>query len=404
MLYVGLDWASEIHDLTIIDDTATIVDRWAFAHDEAGITAAVARLAGHGDPDDLPVAIEASNGLLVERLLAAGHPVVPVHPNAFNATRPRWGASRAKTDPGDSYKLADYLRTDGHRLRRLALPDEATRDLQQLVRLRDDHVAAKVACTNQLADLLARYWPGAGSLFAHLDRPIALAFLADYPTWSSARRLGPARMAQFCRRNHYGHRTPEELLARLRAAPQPAQPGISDTVAAKLVTTQAALLRSLLSTIATLDKAIVAATTAHAKATLFAPLPRVGRIHHAQLLAEIGPILDRATTLEQAGAETGVTPVTKASGKTVSVAFRYATNTRARQALTTWADNSRHSSPWAADIYRAARKRGKRHAHAVRILARAWLRVLWACWHTNTAYNPERHAEAHTNRTSPAAA
>jgi len=33
---------------------------------------------------------------------------VPVHPTAFWAARPRWGASGAKSDAGDSYKLADY--------------------------------------------------------------------------------------------------------------------------------------------------------------------------------------------------------------------------------------------------------------------------------------------------------
>jgi hypothetical protein len=31
------------------------------------------------------------------------------------------------------------------------------------------------------------------------------------------------------------------------------------------------------------------------------------------------------------------------------------------------------------------------HPHAIRILARAWPRVIWACWHTDTAYNPARH-------------
>jgi hypothetical protein len=72
---------------------------------------------------------------VVDRLLAAGHPVVPIHPNAFNAARPRWGASRAKSDPGDSFKLADYLRTDGHRLRRLEPLDAATAELQALSRL-----------------------------------------------------------------------------------------------------------------------------------------------------------------------------------------------------------------------------------------------------------------------------
>jgi len=51
--------------------------------------------------------------LVIDRLLEAGHPVVPIHPNAFHATRPRWGASKAKSDPGDSFKLADYLRTEG---------------------------------------------------------------------------------------------------------------------------------------------------------------------------------------------------------------------------------------------------------------------------------------------------
>ena len=68
----------------------------------------------------IPVGIETARGLVVDRLLAAGHPVIPVHPNAFYALRPRWGAARAKNDPGDSFKLADYARTDIHRLPVLA--------------------------------------------------------------------------------------------------------------------------------------------------------------------------------------------------------------------------------------------------------------------------------------------
>jgi hypothetical protein len=80
------------------------------------------------------VAIERSSGLVVDRLLAASHPVIPIHPNAFHATRPRWGAAGAKSDPGDSYKLAEDLRTDGHRLRRLRPLDAATRHLQALAR------------------------------------------------------------------------------------------------------------------------------------------------------------------------------------------------------------------------------------------------------------------------------
>jgi hypothetical protein len=134
MLFVGWDWANETHDVSVLDQEGNLLDRWVLRHDEEGIDAALSRLASHGALGELPVAIETTSGVIVDRLLEAGHPVVPIHPNAFNAARPRWGASRAKSDPGDSFKLADYLRTDGHRLRRLEPLDPATAELQALNR------------------------------------------------------------------------------------------------------------------------------------------------------------------------------------------------------------------------------------------------------------------------------
>jgi transposase len=396
MLYVGWDWASRRHAVAVVDERGGVVDRWPVEHSQDGIAEALRRLARRGPPAELPVAIERADGLVVERLLGAGHPVVPVHAGAFHAARPRWGAAGAKSDPGDAYKLADYLRTDGHRLRRLAPPDAATRQLQALVRTRDDHVAAKVAATNQLAAFLDAHWPGAKAVFARLDSDIALDFLERYPTPEAAARLGEARMAAFLRRHSYcGRRSAAELLARLRAAPA-AVAGLDAEVLTECVRAQARLLRALLGTVADLDRAIAVALPEHPKAALLAPLPRVGEVNLAQILAEVGPVLDRAAGVDQAAAEVGAAPVTKTSGQSRAVCFRWAANTRARQALSTWADNSRHASPWAARLYRDARARGKRHPHAVRILMRAWLRVVWACWHTGTAYDPARHrAEQH---------
>lgn len=390
-MQVGWDWASESHDVTVVDNAGGVVDRFAFAHDEAGIKEALRRLASHGRPEDLPVAIETTSGLVVDRLLEAGHPVVPIHPNGFNAARPRWGASKAKSDPGDSYKLADYLRTDGHRLRRLQPLDAATRHLQALSRMRDDHVEAKVAATNQLGALLDAHWPGAKVVFSRLDSDIALDFLERYPTPESAGRLGEGRMAAFMKRHSYcGRKSAAELLSRLRAAPV-AVAGLDPEVLAECIRAQVRLLRSLLRGIADLDRALGAAQIEHPKACLFAPMPRIGEINLAQILAEVGPILDRAVEVEHAAAEVGATPVTKESGKGKAVHFRWATNKRARAALSTFADNSRHSSPWAAELYRAARHRGKRHPQAVRILMRAWLRVMWRCWHDGAVYDPSLH-------------
>jgi hypothetical protein len=269
--------------------------------------------------------------------------------------------------------------------------DAATRQLHALSRVRDDHVAAKTAASNQLGALLDAHWPGAKQVFSRLGSQIALAFLDAYPTPESAVRLGEARLAAFCRRHSYrGGRSPAQLLARLRAAPT-APVGLAPEVLTELVGAQVRLLRTLLGTIADLDRALGAGLLGHAKAKLLKPLPRIGKVSLAQVVAEVGPILDRAGSVEHASAECGATPVTRASGKSKAVAFRWAANTKARQALTTFASNSRHSSPWAARLYADARRRGKHHPHAVRILARAWLRVIWTCWHHNTVYDPAKH-------------
>ncbi|MFD4577989.1 IS110 family transposase [Streptomyces sp. NPDC058425] len=390
-VFIGWDWATETHDVTVMDESGKRIDRWELAHTEEGFTKTLARLRKHGDPADLPVAIETTRGLAVDRLLAAGHPVVPVHPNAFHAMRARWGASKAKTDAGDSMKLADYLRTDGHLLPRLEPTEQATLDLQALTRQRADHIEAKVAAVNQLAALLDEHWPGGKAVFAELDSDIAMAFLERYPTPAKAAKLTAGRLEAWCKRRGYSGRQPGSvLIERLRSAPKAAS-RLTETAVEQLVRVQVQLVQGIRATIRTLDKAITEATKTHPYAPLFATMPRIGKVSLGQVIGEIGPILERAQRCEQLIAEAGVVPVTRASGKSRTVAFRFATNRRARVALTTFADNSRHGSEWAAKIYNDARARKKRHPHAIRILARAWLRVMWACWRDGTCYDPATH-------------
>jgi transposase len=107
-------------------------------------------------------------------------------------------------------------------------------------------------------------------------------------------------------------------------------------------------------------------------------MPRIGEVNLAQIIAEVSPVLDRVDTVEQAIAECGAPPH-QSVRQDQTVRFRWAANRRARTALHAFADNSRHASPWAAKLYADARRRGKHHPHSIRILARAWLRVMWAC-------------------------
>ena len=87
----------------------------------------------------------------------------------------------------------------------------------------------------------------------------------------------------------------------------------------------------------------------------------------------------------------GAAPSTRQSGQHHAVTFRYACDKKLRDALNDFAADSRFANDWAADLYGRAIARGKRHPHAVRILARAWVYVIWRCWQDGVSYDPERH-------------
>src|SRR2546426_11934696 len=216
---VGLDWASQAHAVCVLDAAGQVRWQGRVEHSTEGLAELRRQLARFGPPASLPVALERPSGLVVDTLLDAGHPVVPIHPNALKASRPRYSAPGGKSDPGDAFILADLLRTDGRRFRPLEPLSDETRALRALVRGRDDLVAARVALANQLRALLDRFWPGAAAIFADIDSPIALAFLSRYPTPHSAERLGEKRLARVLGPHAYSGRPPAaQLPARLRPA------------------------------------------------------------------------------------------------------------------------------------------------------------------------------------------
>ncbi len=395
--FAGLDWASQSHAVCIIDDQGIVREQLDIAHTAAGLAQLQARLVHFQRP---PIAIERPSGMLVDTLLDAGFTVVPIHPNAVKATRPRYRSHGAKSDASDAYLLADLLRTDGHRFAPLPAQNDDIRALRALVRGRDDLVATRVQLANQLRSLLESFWPGAADIFADIDSPIALAFIERYPTPESAHRLGPKRLAAFCAQHSYcGRRTPDELLARLHQAPACPCGEMESEAKGELAGSLARTLSRLIHQLRLLSSRIEHMVASLDDGRILMSFPRAGRICAAQILAELGSVRERFHSDERLAAEAGVAPVTYQSGKSKAVTFRWACNHRLRAALTCLADNSRHASPWAASVYRAARLRGCDHPHAIRILARAWTRVLWRAWTDRRAYDPARHRAALTLNT-----
>ena len=404
LFYVGIDWAAETHAVCVLEAAGRVRTEFTITHTAEGFADLLRRLSRLGaDPSDLPVGIERPDGRLVDALLEAGYPVVPVKPNAIKTWRDGEVLSGAKSDAGDAAVIAEYLRLRAHRLRAATPYSSETKALRTVVRARDDLVQMRVAATNQLSALLDAHWPGAKAVFADVESPIALEFLTRYPTPASAARLGEKRMAAFCTKHGYSGRRPAaELLARLRAAPagtvdEALTEALRDAVLARVT-----VLRALVTALKDLDRSVVAHLGEHPDEKIFTSLPRSGRINAAQVLAEWGDARAAYDSPDAVAALAGMTPVTKESGKHRAVHFRWACNKRFRKAITTFADNSRHASPWAAHVYAQACDRGHDHPHAVRILARAWIRVIYRCWQDGVPYQPARHGNAAAHLTTAA--
>ena len=391
--FAGLDWAVQTHAVCVIDTAGAVHDRFEIAHDREGLVELMRRLARFGT--SLRIAIERPSGLIVDALVDAGHQVFPIHPNAVKASRPRYRSHGAKSDASDAYLLADLLRTDGHRWSALAPQSDSIRALRALVRSRDDLVAARIAAANQLTSTLQGFWPGAACIFADVASPIGLAFLRRYPSPSSAKRLNAAQLQRLCQRQHYsGRRSPAELLTRMRGAATGLVGAQTEQAMAQVVLSLVAVLEPIVAQIAELTRRIEQFMHSLPDGLLMMSFPRAGQVCAAQILAELGDVRERFPSADRLAAEAGAVPVTYQSGKTRSVAFRWACNHRLRQAITCLADNSRHANDWARGLYQAARVRGCDHTHAIRILARAWLRVIWRAWTDRKHYDPAVHGGA----------
>jgi transposase len=387
----GIDWASTEHALYVVDPQGKTVASELFAHDEGGIRALVARMQSLGVGQ---VAIERPDGLLVDRLLETGFTVLPVHPNALKATRPRYEAAGGKSDGFDAFCLAELARTDSHRFRALRPDSDETKALRALTRTREDLVAARVRLANELRAQLQAFWPGAAQIFADVDSPIALAFLERYPAPADARGLGPKRLEGFLARHAYcGRRSSEELLERLRSAPEGRAGALEAEARRGAVLGLVAALRPIVAQIRELTSQIAGAVRAHSDGPVFLPLFKDPKsvVTAARLVAEIGDDRTRYPSAEALAADAGMAPVARESGKRKVASFRWACDKRLRDAVSCLADSTRHHHPWARSVYLRARSRGLDHPHAIRVLGRAWLRVLWRCWQDEVAYDPARH-------------
>jgi len=393
MLLIGIDQSPSRHDICITDQEGRQLARFSVPHDFAGferLHAMCQRL--QTPPQECLVALESGYSLLVDYLVDHNYVVYVVPGKAVSRYRDRHRQSRSCSDAGDAAVLAHILRTDRHRYSPWKPDTPLTRQIGSQVKTILNLTRNILRFSNQLRDLLHRYYPVAADLFSGLDRPIALHFLLAYPTPQAASALSQAEFTTFCYSHHY-RRTNSiaRRFAQLQAARTFASPDIAAAYAGQ-AQTLARILLFLVAERKEVQKSLSVAFHQHPDAFIFASLPGAGPFLAPALLSKFRDNRARFPTPAVAQAIAGTSPVTIRSGKRRhQVRLRRACDREFRHIITQFARCSIRKAPWAAAYFHSVLPRCKKASQAYRCLANRWIAIIWRLWMDRVEYDEAIH-------------
>jgi transposase len=382
--------------------------------DPAGFSALTEMLAAAGDgPENLiPIAIETPRGLLVATLRATGRPVFAINPMAVARYRERHSVAGAKSDQADAMTLANILRVDAHRHRRLPADSELAQAIAVLARAQQDAVWRRSKAGNELRSILREYYPAFLDTFAaksatNLAKPHARAVLAIAPTPGHAAKLTKARIAAALRRAGRKRGIDDlatEILQRLQA-PQLRQPELVEKAMGRQTLVLLAMLDAACAGADDLAQAAADEFRRHPDYAIITSFPGLAELTGARVLAEIGDDRARFADDRALKAYAGSAPVTRASGKVTSITHRRIKNDRLAAVGWVWATYAAINPGPARQHYRSRRDHGDRHAAALRHLFNKMLGQLHHCLQTRQTFDPiKAFGQPHTAPPQPAAA
>jgi transposase len=395
-LFCGIDWATDHHDVAVIDDSGRVVARGRVANDAAGFAALLTLLAEAGDSaaHPIPVGIETDRGLLVAALRETGRVIYPINPLAASRYRARYAVSGAKSDATDAVLLANIVRTDPGAHRPLPADTELAQAIRVLARAQQDAVWARQQIGNQIRDLLKDFYPAALVAFAGLSegglaRSDARTILAAAPTPAQAAKLTPARLRRLLAkagRQRHLDRDVERLREVFTDTYLHQPPVVEDAMGIQL----SALLRQFDAACAAaneLAEAAIAHFEQHPDAKIITSFPGLGMLAGARVLGEIGDDRTRFADARGLKAFAGSAPITRASGKKTIVLHRHIKNRRLAAVGPIWALGSLRASPGARRHFDARRAAGDWNHQAQRHLFNKFLGQLHHCLQTGQLYN-----------------
>ena len=394
--FVGIDWG-ERHQICVLDEQRRKIGERLIDHSGEGLAGLVAWLKEivSSEPSRMAAAIEVPHGVLVETLLAHGFHVYSINPKQLDRFRDRHTVGGAKDDRRDAFVLAGSLVTDIASFRRLAEESVFVRRLRELSRTAEELEREHRRLSNQLRDLLFRYFPAMLRLSPAADDPWVWKLLAMAPLPGEAAKLKPGRVEKVLKASRIRRFTAGEVCEELKREAFGLAAGVAESIAER-VSVMIPLLEafegqrkkvsekmSQLLEEGRRDEGVEERKTVE----LLLSLPGVGVTVATTLLAEAGRALAEG---DYAGMRcyAGVAPVTKQSGKSRRVVMRQGCNQRVREACYHWARVSSQHDEMSRAQYRRMRETGQSHGRALRGVSDRLLSVLFAMLRTGKGYDP----------------
>jgi transposase len=401
--FIGLDWADTKHDICLQATGSSRREQTVLEHRPESIDEWARNLRQRFKGKPIALALELDKGPIVSALRKYDFLVLfPVNPTTLAKYREAFSPSGAKDDPTDAELVLELLLTHPERFKPLNPQSAQMRTLEQLVEQRRVLVDDQTRITNRLTDALKQYFPQPLQWFENKNTRVFCDFLCRWPTLKSVQLARRSTLERFFREHHVHYRDVIErrILAIKQATPLTTDEGVV-VPNALLVRALVVQLRAALEATEMFNQAIAKRAPAHPDFDIFDSFPGAGPVFAPRLLVAFGEQRERYADAAEVQKYSGVAPVTKRSGNSTWVHWRWKCPTFMRQTFVEWSALTIPRSFWARAYYEHQRGKGNSHQAAVRALAFKWLRILYRCWHDRTPYDEATYLRALQKRGSP---
>ncbi len=390
-VFAGLDWASDHHDIVVVDNTGARLASLRFDHTGTAWKDAVERLRAFGVR---AVAIETTHGVAVQQLLDAGFTVYPVVPKAAARYRGRKAPSGIKDDQLDAWSLADALRVDGHGWQPLPAHDPLVSELRLLCADEVQFIGQRTALVNQLQAALREYYPAALEAFADWCSVSAWRFVLAFPTPQQLCAAGKKKWEKFLHTNKLWRPQTKDGRLEIFARADAFCGGAAATAAKSLQAVSVVkMLLTVEAQLAVYRERIEKLFADHPESGLFGSLPGAGAKLAPRLLSLVLHRVEEGADAAGLQSLAGTAPVTIKSGQITKRKIRHHCDKQLRCTVHLWANESRKKCVWAEIYYQSHRTKGQSHACALRCLGQRWLKILAAMCRRKEPYDEAKHTK-----------